>query len=250
MKKIIIALFTISLLFSGKTHAQCFPDRHNTTWFDGWISCEQAENPNPDRGTSHWIMYDLAHQYKLGQVHIWNSNDPKHLDRGIREMIVDYSTDGVNWTELGTYTIEMAPGITTYEGVDGPDFNSLEARYLLLTAKNNWGGDCTGFSEIRIQVHGVNAVNDNTIAETFNVVLYPNPFNTSFKAEISTTREDRIVYQLIDVYGRTLQAGKIDHPGKTSYISVEGGGLSAGIYYLEISQGNITKHFGVIKTNE
>ncbi len=248
MKKILIYLFA-SLIIVGETTAQCFPDRHNTTWFDGWISCDEAENPNPERGPSHWIMYDLAHQYELGQVHIWNSNNPKNLDWGIREMIVDYSTDGTTWKELGTYTIEMAPGITTYEGVNGPDFGGVEVRYLLLTAKNNWGGVCTGFSEIRIQVHGVNAVNDQHMAKTFDAVVYPNPFKTSFKVEITTKQNEAVAYSLIDVYGRELRKGTIVQPQNVNYITIGGTGLSAGIYYLKISQGQDTRHFGVVKTN-
>ena len=249
MKKTILYLF-LSLIITGKAMSQCFPDRHNTTWFDGWISCEMAENPNPARGLSHWIMYDLKHQYELGQMHIWNSNDPNNLDRGIREMIVDYSTDGTSWEELGTYTIEMAPGISIYEGVDGPDFGGIEARYLLLTAKSNWGNhDCTGFSEIRIQVHGVNGINDQHLANEFNATVYPNPFKTSFKVEITTKSKEFINYRLIDVYGRELKAGKVENPRYTNYITIRGADLSAGVYYLKISQGETTKHFGVVKTN-
>jgi len=246
MKKILLYLFISTILISEIT-AQCFPDRHNTTWFDGWISCEEAESPNSERGMSHWIMYDFAHQYELGQVHLWNSNDPKNLNQGVKEMIVDYSLDGTNWTELGTYNIEMANGKTTYEGFDGPDFNGIEGRYLLLTAKKNWGGDCVGFSEIRIQVHGVNAVEEDQLADGFGVTVYPNPFTTSFKAEITTKKHEPVSYRLIDVFGRTLKSGFINQPTASNYLTIQGAGLQSGVYYLIVQQGETLSRNAVVK---
>jgi hypothetical protein len=248
MKKIFLFLF-ISAIFIAEASAQCFPDRHNTTWFDGWVSCEEAENPNPERGKSHWIMYDLGYQYELGQIHLWNSNDPKNLDRGLKEMIVDYSTDNENWTELGTYNMEIASGKSTYEGFDGPDFEGIEARYLLLTAKSNWGGDCVGFSEIRIQVHGVNAVDENLLTDAPGLSIFPNPFTTSFKAEITTKKHEAISYRLIDVYGRELRNGKIKHPQEINYITIQGAELQSGVYYLVIQQAETLSRNAVVKVN-
>ena len=246
MKKLFLYLI-ISTFLIAETSAQCFPDRHNTTWFDGWISCEESESPNPERGMSHWIMYDFAHQYELGQVHLWNSNDPKNLDQGVREMIVDYSLDGINWTELGAYNMEMANGKTTYEGFDGPDFEGIEGRYLLLTAKNNWGGDCVGFSEIRIQVHGVNAVEENLLSDAAGITIYPNPFKTSFKAEITTQNHKPISYRLIDVFGRSLKSGVINQPLETNDLTIQGAGLQSGVYYLIVQQGESLSQNAVVK---
>ena len=246
MKKIFLLLFVSSIFITG-TRAQCFPDRHNTTWFDGWISCEEAPSPNPERGDSHWIMYDFVHQYKLGQMHLWNSNDPKNLDRGVKKMIVDYSTDGENWTELGTFNMEMASGKTTYEGFDGPDFEGIEARYLLLTAQSNWGGECVGFSEIRIQVHGVNDVDENLLSNALGITIYPNPFSTSFKAEITTKKHETITYHLVDVYGRTLKSGEISQPQETNYLTINGAGLQTGVYYLVVQQGADLSRNAVVK---
>jgi hypothetical protein len=192
-------------------------------------------------------MYDLGYQYELGQIHLWNSNNPKNLDRGIKKMIIDYSTDGENWTELGTYDMEMANGKTTYEGFDGPDFEGIEARYLLLTAQSNWGGECVGFSEIRIQVHGVNAIDENLLSDAPGITIYPNPFTTSFKAEITTKNHEDIVYHLIDVYGRELMNGKIKQPLETNYLSIQGTGLQSGVYYLIVQQGETLSRNAVVK---
>ena len=80
--KIHILLIALISLFSQLVNAQCFPDRHSTNFYDGWVSCETAVNPNPLRPVSHFIMYDFGKIFKLGQMQIWNTNDPAHLDWG------------------------------------------------------------------------------------------------------------------------------------------------------------------------
>ena len=103
MKK---TIFLIAALvgFSQMAFSQCFPNRHSTNFFDGWVSCEPAQSPNPARPVSHFIMYDFGKVFKLGQMTFWNSNDPAHLDWGMRDVAIDYSTDGETWLATGDYT--------------------------------------------------------------------------------------------------------------------------------------------------
>jgi hypothetical protein len=97
MKKIFI-LIVACCMVQQLGIAQCYPNRHSTNFFDGWVSCETAVNPNPARGKGHFIMYDYGKRYALGQMKIWNSNDPSHLDWGMQEVVIDYSVDGETWT--------------------------------------------------------------------------------------------------------------------------------------------------------
>jgi len=149
---LIIIIITI-----GFSNAQCFQDRHNTTWFDSWISCTKSSSPNSIRGESHWIMYDLSYTYKLEKVHFWNVNDPKQLDNGAKDIVIDYSLDGSSWTEFGTQSFDKASGKSIYEGEEAFSFNGVKARYVLLTILDNWGGDCYGFGEIKIGVSPITA---------------------------------------------------------------------------------------------
>lgn len=137
--------------------AQCYSDRHNTTWFHGWESCEMSNNPNSARGVSHWIMYDLGYIYKLEKVHFWNVNDPDNLQDGVKKVIFDYSMDGSSWVEFGEQSFEMATGQSIYEGQEAFSFGGIKARYLLMTVVENWGGQCAGFGEIKIGVAPITA---------------------------------------------------------------------------------------------
>ncbi|MCB0688866.1 MAG: discoidin domain-containing protein, partial [Saprospiraceae bacterium] len=170
------ALILISLLPNFSLLGQCYPDRHSTTWFDGWVSCEAFPNPNAGRGLSHWIMYDFGKVYSLHGTHIWSTNDPANLDRGLKNVVIDYSLDGNNWVESGEYVFEKGEGISTYEGFEGPDLKGVKARYLLVTAVDNYGGACFGLSEMRIDAEDseVTDVEDLTTSrECFQVQTYP-----------------------------------------------------------------------------
>jgi hypothetical protein len=150
MKTIILLLITLTV--SIQLNGQCYPDRHNTNWYDGWISCETAPSPNSSNGDSHWILYDFNEAYELGQLHVWNTNDPANLDYGMREVSIDYSLDGTDWIHLGNYEFDQGSGKSTYEGFEGPHFEGALARYVLITGLSNYGGDCFGLSELRFAV--------------------------------------------------------------------------------------------------
>ncbi|MBP6540934.1 MAG: hypothetical protein KA234_11430, partial [Saprospiraceae bacterium] len=60
--------------------AQGYPDRHSTGLGDGWLSCQEAANPNPIRGNGHWIMYNLGHNYAMTTSTIWNFNTPERIN--------------------------------------------------------------------------------------------------------------------------------------------------------------------------
>jgi hypothetical protein len=129
----------------------CAPTKSLTTTEESsWVSCSTTANPNPARaGMGHWIRYDFGNQYKLQATRVWNYNVAGQTDKGFKTVYVDYSLDGTNWTSLGSlYTWNQAPGTPDYGGFLGPNFNDLKARYVLISAADNWGGPCSGFSKI------------------------------------------------------------------------------------------------------
>lgn len=146
-------LFIISILLTQQIlTAQCYLDRHNTTWYDAWTSCETSPNPNTARDDSHWLQYDLGHFYVLKNSQFWNSNRPEFLQNGLKDIVIDISLDGENWIEWGEYSLAQATGENIYEGEIGPHFSDAMARYVLITALDNHGGDCFSLSEMRINV--------------------------------------------------------------------------------------------------
>jgi len=151
MKKLYI-LPIIFFLTMPILSAQMYPDRHNTNWFDGWISCTSSLSPNATRGDIHWVMYDLGFDYPLSEISLWNCNIPDSTDMGLQNVIIDYSKDGIDWEEVGDYTLSQSTGSSIYQGEVIGDFGGQTARYILINAMSNYGGSCYSFSELRINI--------------------------------------------------------------------------------------------------
>jgi len=232
--------------------AQCFPDRHSTNFFDGWVSCEVAVNPNPERGKSHFIMYDFGKIYKLSQMTIWNSNDPSHLDWGMRDVVIDYSIDGEVWNTAGEFTFPQASGLSTYEGASGPNLNEVEGRYLLITGINNYGGECYGLGEMRVageEVEVITDVEDITL-DCVEVSVYPNPFADKVALVLSPGCDGDLRYVIYDALGHEVHAQKtVLQSGRNSTIEI-GGDLPAGTYMLYMEFGGKSMQKSIVKMSK
>ncbi len=248
MKKIYF-LIVAFVLYQHMATSQCYPLRHSTNFFDGWISCDPAPNPNPLRPVSHFIMYDFGKIYKLGQMQIWNTNDPSHLDWGMRDVAIDYSIDGVNWTLAGEFTFPQASGLSTYEGDTGPDLNGVEGRYLLITGLTNYGGKCFGLSEFRVAGEEVVVTDVNNVAklECVDVSLYPNPFSDKMTMVLAPGCSGDLHYILYDALGRNIKSDKASLiSGQEKEIEI-GRDLPAGSYMIHIEFGGKSINKNIIK---
>lgn len=234
--------FTIFLFYLNNGIGQCYPDRHNTSWFDGWISCDKSENPNNKREESHWISYDFGKPYQLNELKIWNINDPDLLDYGAKTVMIDYSVDGLNWIEHGLETFPKAPGNSRYEGNQITHFNGIKARFLLITIVENYGGDCTGFSELRVEV---DTAKDEQEDICIIADIYPNPFESTFTVFLEKKCLGETFIAVEDVSGRTV----IEESVIKLYDSknIDGQHLLPGIYYVCLRNGEIKERYKIVK---
>lgn len=242
MKKLLLILFATFIY--NVVLSQCYPDRHNTTWYDGWISCQTAPSPNPIRGNSHWLQYNLGETYVLHDFFVWNSNAPDLLDWGMQEVVVDYSMDGILWQELGTYTINQATGFNRYEGEYVTDFNNVKAKFVLITGISNYGGACYGLSEVKINVDNTVDVKEHDCLEA---TVYPNPFGSQLNLRINANCVSNIIsYSIIDAMGRIILENNTINTGETKEI-LSGKSINPGIYFVTLYNGQKTSKIKVIK---
>ena len=152
-----VSLFLLCLDTGNILKAQCNAAAYSTNEKDSWLSCQVSANPNSIRGNSHWLRYDLGYVYGLRTTKFWNYNVANFTDKGFKQIAIDYSLDGVNWTEAGTFQLPEAAGNADFEGTNGLDLSGITARYLIITALSNWNnGNCAGLSEVRFEVHQPN----------------------------------------------------------------------------------------------
>jgi hypothetical protein len=230
MRHFIIIFILISPLWLT---SQCFMNSHSTTWYDNWISCKPKISPNPVRPGGHWILYNLGYVYELKDSHWWNGNEADALHNGISNMAMDISDDGVNWSHVMDFELPQATGFPDYEGVEGPDFGGIEARYILLTALDNFGGECYSFGEMKINVDVVSKVKEEvSSAYCLQISAGPNPFTTFTNIKIMSNCGEKIVLVIEDGLGRTVYKTETTADREENVITWNSSQLSSGIYFV------------------
>lgn len=214
----------------------CF-DADETIWQNTWRSCEKSLSPVADYGPSHWIMYDFSEIRNLSKSWIWNTNDPLRLDEGFRDVMIDYSVDGVNWSHWGAFYFPKAKGKAVYGGFPGPDLNGISAQFILLTAMSNHGDEhCMGIAEIKFNLLPgfessiVSDINTEPHAKS-SLSVYPNPAKDYCLLSGLDTQKD-IAYRIISPMGIPVAQGIV--AGNSNRIALPA--LPDGIYYLLIEQ--------------
>jgi len=109
-------------------------DLHSKEPADMWLSSAEP--------LGAWIKFEFDKVYKLHQMWVWNSNQmiESLIGFGFKNVTIEYSTNGTDYTALGT-TVEFAraPGTDGYAHNTTVDFVDVAAKYIRLTAKSNWG---------------------------------------------------------------------------------------------------------------
>lgn len=190
MRAIFFPLLLISVF-----HLQaqdCNETNHSVNIHDSWLSCDLAPNPNPERGNTHWVMYDLGYIYNIGSTKFWNYNVSGETNKGMKNISIDYSQDGINWTESASFQLAEASGNSSYEGATGPDLGGIDARYILVTSVDTWGGDCAGLSEVRFDIEGTVSANTTAYGHQ-SIKLFPNPSHQNLMIDTDMDIKELII---------------------------------------------------------
>lgn len=226
----LFSIIALLLLFCLDLSAQAFPDRHSTSYTDGWMSCQISTNPNAkERDDSHWIMYDLGTTYALSKSTIWNVNSFDFVNNGMQDVVIDYSIDGETWIEWGNFTMDQGPISAFYEGDEGPDFSGVIARYVLITGITNYGGACYGLSEIRIDATNVVVSDTDDVLDDVELIAAPNPFSDLTQISINA-ESGAYTYMVTDGLGREVASGNVSVNGDEGSVSFNASELQSGVY--------------------
>jgi hypothetical protein len=112
-----------------------------------WLS--ETAGPQPT-----WIQFEFDNVYKLLEMWVWNSNETMEpvIGFGFKDVTIEYSTNGVDYTTLGTtHEFARASGASDYAHNTTVEMPGVGAKYIRLTANSNWGGILPqfGLSEVR-----------------------------------------------------------------------------------------------------
>lgn len=247
MKNILLLLFS---LFALNIQAQtCNENTHSANINDSWLSCEKSLAPNTERGICHWVMYDLGYSYYLQETTFWNYNVSGQKNKGFKEVIIDYSLDGIIWQKGAEFILPKASGTNNYTGFVGPSLGGNVARYILISAKKTYGnGNCGGLSEFKVNVSEYDLpsyssnfeINSMSIEKDFNFNIFPNPSSDVINVDFEELSVTEIIIQ--NSSGHELKRMSTND----NFESIDISTFPNGIYFLNlISDQNevITKRF-------
>jgi hypothetical protein len=167
---------------------------------NNWLSCTKLTSPNPLRNSSHWIKYDLGEKHHVLTSHIWNYNVQNKTSFGMQSVAIDYSEDGVVWSNFGTYNWALASGEGGYGGFVGPNFQGLPARYILITSLDA-GPDCRGISKIAFKA--VYCPDEGTACNDKNINTTDDKYNDQCECIGTLMTENLCVENFLNL-GNTL----------------------------------------------
>ncbi|MHC4564295.1 MAG: LamG-like jellyroll fold domain-containing protein [Planctomycetota bacterium] len=123
-------------------------DLHSKDIQTMWSSSVGALQPT-------WIQCEFDRVHVLHEMWVWNSNTELEtaIGYGFKDVVIECSVDGVNYTTLGTtHEFARAPGDDGYAHNTTIDFGGVQAKYVKLTANTNWAPfpfPQFGLSEVR-----------------------------------------------------------------------------------------------------
>ena len=213
-------------------------DFHSTQDTDMWLS---GSEPN-----GAWIEYELDKVYKLHEMWVWNANGLMEsvIGFGLKDVTTDYSTNGTDYTTLGTtHEFARAPGTPGYAHNTTLEYAGSAAKYIRLTANSNWGGIMPqyGLSEIRffsIPVYAREPGPDSGTADvSIGTLAHPVDVTLSFRAGREADTHD--------VYLSTDEQAVFDGNAPVTTVAEAGYGplpLDLGTtYYWRVDEVNIVE---------
>ena len=120
-------------------------DQHSTSSGDMWSVA-------PAEGETVQLQYEFGRVYKLHQMLVWNYNAQFEMLLGfsLKDVTVESSVDGVEWTLVGDVVFAQGTSSPDYAANTTVDFGGAAVKYVRLTVNSGYGTRGSyGLSEIR-----------------------------------------------------------------------------------------------------
>jgi len=135
---------------------------------DMWYSA--SGDPDP------WIQYEFEAVKKLDGMNVWNSNSTSEsvIGWGVKDVQIEYSTDGESWDVLeDANQFSRGPGSPTYNQYDEIAFNDVAAKYVRLNIQSNWGGVVQQYSLSEVQFFAIPTEARTPVPDSESVDILP-----------------------------------------------------------------------------
>ena len=106
---------------------------HSVEATDMWLATPGAEPLA--------LQFDLDQVYKLHEMRVWNYNvqfEPM-LGFSVKDVTVEYSENGTDWTVLGDVEFAQGAAVSSYTANSAVDFGGVAAQSIRLTVNSGYG---------------------------------------------------------------------------------------------------------------
>ncbi len=124
-------------------------DRHSIQPSDMWLASAGPEYDGPV-----WIQYEFDRVYSLYDMKVWNYNVQfeRILGLGLKDVTIEYSIDGVEWTTFGDVEFAQGTSRSDYVANTTVDLRDVTAQFVRFIVQSNWNMGAIqqyGLSEVR-----------------------------------------------------------------------------------------------------
>jgi hypothetical protein len=132
----------------------CHTNNYNDMWLTASGGGGSSSNHPIALSCAAWIKYEFDAVYELGNMYVWNYNQGgSYVNRGLRNVRVDYSADGSTYTQAGTYEWPIGTSHDDMPPTTHLNFGGAAVKSIIITALStdgNWGdtGPKYGLSEV------------------------------------------------------------------------------------------------------
>jgi hypothetical protein len=151
--------------------------------------------------------------------------------------IVERSTNGRNFSAIGTKLSNNAPGINNYAFTD-PGVTSLGTQMVYYRLKQKDIDDRFTYSRIV----ALPLDKSKTV-----VMLYPNPASNELNLTVNMLRSDKVVCQVIDAAGKLVRQETKQLSSGSSSWSIDISRLAPGAYYFNLQGSVVNQQLSFIK---
>jgi hypothetical protein len=193
------------------------------------------------KSTNQWIQFSFDRAYTLHQLWVWNHNTDYEtvLGFGIKNVTIEYSGNGTDWTTLGDYELARATGAAGYAHNTTIDLSGIVAKQVKMTVKSGWGTTGQyGLSEVRFFYVPVWARNPQPASGATNI-----PVTTSLSWRAGRLAAAHKLYLSTDKDAVTNGTGAASTVATNSYVPSALG--LATTYYWKVNEVNEARTPGV-----
>ena len=106
---------------------------HSIAATDMWLTTPEGDSP--------WILFEFDQVYKLHEMLVWNYNVQFELvlGFGIKDVTIEYSADGLEWTVFGDVELARATAKAGYTANTTLNLEGVTARFVRVNVNSGWG---------------------------------------------------------------------------------------------------------------